>query len=62
MLMTLALPIEPTSTTETLHMALRVFAAIATAGVVYFIASKFLGIDDALPIERLTRRLLRRRA
>jgi putative peptidoglycan lipid II flippase len=61
MLMTLALPIVHTSTTETLHMAIRVLAAIATAAVLYFAASKFLGIDDAMPIERLTRRLLRRR-
>jgi putative peptidoglycan lipid II flippase len=61
LLMTLVFPILPTSTAETVHLIIRVIVAILAACGVYLVASKFLGIDDAMPLDRITRRLLRRR-
>ncbi len=60
-LIQIPLPIGHTSTAETLHMVVRVLAAIVVACVVYLGASRFLGIDDAMPFDRIARRLLRRR-
>lgn len=60
LLIQIPLPIGPTSTTETAHMAVRVLAAILAACVVYLGASRFLHIDDAMPFDRIVRRILRR--
>jgi putative peptidoglycan lipid II flippase len=62
LLIQIVLPIGRTSTTETFHMAIRVALAILTACIVYLLASKFLGIDDAMPLDRIARRIVRRRA
>jgi putative peptidoglycan lipid II flippase len=60
LLMTVVIPIEGTPAEETVHLVFRVVVAILAACGVYLVASKFLGIDDAMPLERFTRRLARR--
>jgi putative peptidoglycan lipid II flippase len=46
---------------ETVTLAVRLFAAIGVASVVYYLFSRFLGIDDAIPLERILNRLRPRR-
>jgi putative peptidoglycan lipid II flippase len=50
-----------TGARETLYLAVELGAGIGVAGVVYFLLSRFLGIDDAVPLDRLVRRVLRRK-
>jgi putative peptidoglycan lipid II flippase len=44
----------------TVVLAVRIFAAIGVACVVYYVFSRFLGIDDVISLDRLLRRVLRR--
>ncbi|HEV2235098.1 MAG TPA: murein biosynthesis integral membrane protein MurJ [Ktedonobacterales bacterium] len=46
---------------ETVTLAVRLYAAIGVASAVYFLFSRFLGIDDAIPLERILNRLRPRR-
>lgn len=61
-LLLVALPLQPTSTAETVHMIMRLTGAIISAMVVYFAAARFLRIDDALPLRRIAQRILGRGA
>src|SRR5579883_2963816 len=54
------LPQHAASPRETISEVVRVFSAIGVACVVYFILSRFLGIDDVLPLNRLVSRIFRR--
>ncbi|MGO8948291.1 MAG: murein biosynthesis integral membrane protein MurJ [Ktedonobacterales bacterium] len=56
-----ALPQQTTSWAETLRQVIRVFSSIGVACVVYFILSRFLGIDDVISLDRIAKRLLGRR-
>ncbi len=58
---TVLLPPAGTGARETLYLAVELGAGIGVAGVVYFGFSRFLGIDDAVPLDRLVRRALRLR-
>jgi putative peptidoglycan lipid II flippase len=49
------------SAVQTVYLAVRLFAAIGVASLVYYLFSRFLGIDDAIPMERILNRLRRRR-
>lgn len=54
------LPPSDSGAIETVYLLIRLGAAIGAAGVTYFMLSRFLGIDDAVPLDRLVRRVLRR--
>ncbi len=56
-----ALPQQIASWAETLREAVRVFSSIGVACVVYFLLSRFLGIDDIISLDRIAKRLLGRR-
>jgi putative peptidoglycan lipid II flippase len=58
---TVILPPAGTGARATVALAVELGAAICVAAVVYFGFSRFLGIDDAVPLDRLVRRVLRRR-
>ena len=60
-LMLIALPIGVTSKTETVKEILRLVVAIIGAAGVYFGVSHFLGTDEVLPLDRIVKRVLRRR-
>jgi hypothetical protein len=45
---------------NTVQLTVQLAAGIGVAIVVYFVFSRFLGIDDVLPLDRLARRVLRR--
>jgi putative peptidoglycan lipid II flippase len=49
------------ATLATVYLAVELCAGIGAGTVVYYVFSRFLGIDDAVPLERLVRRVLRRR-
>jgi putative peptidoglycan lipid II flippase len=58
----LILPVSSTeaSLTTTVNLGIRLTAAILVALGAFYGASRFLGIDDTVPIDRIFRRLLRR--
>src|SRR5262249_19624632 len=53
--------VDQASWGETLREAVRVFSSIGVALVVYFLLSRFLGIDDIISLDRIGRRILGRR-
>ncbi|MEO7000862.1 MAG: murein biosynthesis integral membrane protein MurJ [Ktedonobacterales bacterium] len=57
----IVLPMGATSKTESAKEILRLTVAIIGAAGVYFGVSHFLGTDDVLPLDRLVKRVLRRR-
>ena len=59
--MLIALPIGVTSKTETIKEIVRLVVAIIGAAGVYFGVSHFLGTDDVLPLDRIVKRVLRRK-
>jgi putative peptidoglycan lipid II flippase len=57
----MALPDIGPGLAGTLSLAFRLLASIVVAAGVYYLFSRFLGIDDAVPLERLARRMARLR-
>jgi putative peptidoglycan lipid II flippase len=58
---TVFLPPTGTGARATVYLAVELGAGIGVAGIVYYFFSRFLGLDDAVPLDRLVRRVLRRK-
>jgi hypothetical protein len=59
--MEVLLPVGTTSWPETFRQVVRVFSSIGVALVVYYLLSRFLGIDDVISLDRIAKRILSRR-
>lgn len=58
---TLVLPTAASATVETVYLAIRLGASMLVASIVYYAMSRYLHIDDAIPLDRLLGRFLPRR-
>jgi putative peptidoglycan lipid II flippase len=55
---TVLLPTARSATVETVYLAIRLGIAMGIAGITYYVMSRFLHIDDTLPLDRLLGRFL----
>jgi putative peptidoglycan lipid II flippase len=60
-LLQMVLHVSGTGPVATVYLALELTVAIGVAVGVYYVFSKFLGIDDALPLDRILARVMRLR-